>query len=250
MSRVQSIERAFAVLGALAEGPVGVTDVADRVELPKSTVARLLASLAREGAVEQVPGGTDYRLGSRIAALAAGADPIRGLIAVAHPALAELVASIGESAGLSVLEDGMIHCVDQVDTIHEVQVRDWTGTRAPVHAVPSGHVVLASLAAADLEAYLARPRDRLTSRTLVSSDALRDRLVEVRRRGYAWVLDEFADGLTSVAAGVANERGAVVAAIHVHGPSYRFPGGRDERTIGEEVARVAGRVAARLQRGT
>ena len=58
MSRVQSIERAFAVLGALADGPVGVTEVADRVGLPKSTVARLLGSLQREGVVEQVPGGT------------------------------------------------------------------------------------------------------------------------------------------------------------------------------------------------
>ena len=55
MSRVQSIERAFAVLGALADGPIGVTEVADRVDLPKSTAARLLASLAREGVVEQVP---------------------------------------------------------------------------------------------------------------------------------------------------------------------------------------------------
>ena len=43
MSRVQSIERAFAVLGALADGPLGVTEVAQRVDLPKSTAARLLA---------------------------------------------------------------------------------------------------------------------------------------------------------------------------------------------------------------
>ncbi len=54
MSRVQSIERAFAVLAALADGPIGVTGVAERVGLPKSTVARLLGSLQREGAVEQV----------------------------------------------------------------------------------------------------------------------------------------------------------------------------------------------------
>ena len=59
MSRVQSIERAFAVLGALGGGPLGVTEVADRVGLPKSTVARLLASLRAEGAVEQVAAGTD-----------------------------------------------------------------------------------------------------------------------------------------------------------------------------------------------
>ena len=62
MSRVQSIERAFAVLGALTGGPIGVTEVAERVELPKSTAARMLQSLAREGAVEQVPGETRYRL--------------------------------------------------------------------------------------------------------------------------------------------------------------------------------------------
>ena len=74
MSRVQSIERAFAVLGALADGPIGVTEVADRADLPKSTAARLLASLAREGVVEQVPG--DIALPARAAARhARRADP-------------------------------------------------------------------------------------------------------------------------------------------------------------------------------
>src|SRR5205809_23823 len=46
MSRVQSIERAFAVLGALTDGPIGVTEVADRAALPKSTAARMLAAAA------------------------------------------------------------------------------------------------------------------------------------------------------------------------------------------------------------
>ena len=75
MSRVQSIERAFAVLGALADGPIGVTEVAERADLPKSTAARLLASLAREGVVEQVPGDTRYRLGPRLVTLAARIRP-------------------------------------------------------------------------------------------------------------------------------------------------------------------------------
>ena len=71
MSRVQSIERAFAVLAALAGGPIGVTEVAQRAALPKSTAARLLSSLVREGAVEQVPGDSRYRLGPQIVTLAA-----------------------------------------------------------------------------------------------------------------------------------------------------------------------------------
>src|SRR5258705_11189713 len=59
---VQSIRRAFSVLGALADGPLGVTDVAGRSHIPKSTAARILGALAAEGAVEQVPGETRYRL--------------------------------------------------------------------------------------------------------------------------------------------------------------------------------------------
>ena len=84
MSSVQAIRRAFDVLGALAAGPLGVTDVADRSGLPKSTAARMLATLVHEGAVEQVPGDSRYRLGPRMATLAAGLTPARSLAAVAH----------------------------------------------------------------------------------------------------------------------------------------------------------------------
>ena len=87
MSRVQSIERAFAVLGALADGPIGVTEVADRADLPKSTAARLLASLAREGVVEQVPGDTRYRLGPRLGH-PRRADPAGALAGRAGPPVA------------------------------------------------------------------------------------------------------------------------------------------------------------------
>ena len=97
MSRVQSIERAFAVLGALADGPIGVTEVADRADLPKSTAARLLASLAREGVVEQVPGDSRYRLGPRLVTLAARIRPARSLAALArHEDRPRLAASFAD----------------------------------------------------------------------------------------------------------------------------------------------------------
>src|SRR4029077_6621107 len=102
MSRVQSIERAFAVLAVLADGPIGVTEVAGRVGLPKSTVARLLRSLQGEGAVEQVPGDTRYRIGDRIATLAARIVPGGSIVSLARPDLQELAADVGEAAGLAV----------------------------------------------------------------------------------------------------------------------------------------------------
>jgi DNA-binding IclR family transcriptional regulator len=247
VSRVQSIERAFAVLGALSDGPIGVTEVAQRVDLPKSTAARLLASLSHEGAVEQVPGGSRYRLGPRIAHLAAGLGSGRGLIELAHPSLAALAAASGEVAGLSVPDGFVVHYVDQVDTPNPVSIRDWTGTRVPMHAVSSGHVFLAHLSPGALERLLAQPLERFTPATLVDPTALRERIAAVRRDGYAWVRDEFALGITSVAAAIAGASGEIVAAVHVHGPSYRFPVDGAEAAVSSAVVASAARISARLR---
>ena len=84
MSTVQSIDRAFAVLRSLTSGPAGVTEIADRVGLPKSTVSRLLSTLEELGAVEQVAAGGDYRVGWAMLELAAAARPGRSLVSVAR----------------------------------------------------------------------------------------------------------------------------------------------------------------------
>jgi DNA-binding IclR family transcriptional regulator len=247
VSRVQSIERAFTVLSTLADGPLGVTDVADRAGLPKSTAARLLASLAREGAVEQASGGTRYRLGTRLLTLSSGLSARRSLVAVAHPFLIELAEQTGEAAGLSVPDGRTVHYIDQVDSPNPVQVRDWTGTRIPMHAVSSGLVVLASLKPAALEAYLVGPLERFTERTVTVPSEIRDRLSNVRRDGDAWVREEFAVGINSVAAPVADATGEVVAAVHLHGPTYRFPPQGQSEQLGQAVEAAAGRIGARLR---
>ncbi len=248
MSRVQSLERAFAVLTALGDGPAGVTDLAARVDLPKSTVARLLAALAREGAVEQAPGDSRYRLGPRIVSLAAAVRPTRGLVALAHPILVSLAEATGEAAGLSIPDGPSVHYVDQVDSPHPVSVRDWTGTRAPMHTVSSGLVFLASASPAALDAYLARPLERLTPRTVTDPAELRERLRRVLLDGHAWARDEFAEGITSVAAPLSDPQGEVVAAVHVHGPSYRFPSTGNEAEAAAAVVATAGRISARLRK--
>lgn len=244
---VQSIRRAFAVLGALADGPLGVTDVALRSHIPKSTAARMLAALAAEGAVEQVPGESRYRLGPHLVALASGLGDARGLVATARPLLIDLASDLGEAAGLSVRDGWTVHYVDQVESPNPVQVRDWTGTRIPLHAVSSGQVFLAQLPGPMLARYLAEPLEQFTPNTLTSAAALLERLRDVRRDGHAWVRDEFAVGITSVAAPVADARGELVAAVHVHGPTYRFPAPGTEDGIAQAVRAAAARIGDRLR---
>src|SRR5258706_493712 len=67
------------------------------------------------------------------------------------------------------------------------------------------------------------------------------------RAGPAWVHDEFAEGLSSVAAPIADALGNVNAAVHVHGPSYRFPAPGAEEHVAEAVMAAAARISARIR---
>ena len=247
MSSIQSVKRAFDVLGALGDGPLGVTEVADRAGLPKSTAARVLATLVGEGAVEQVPGDTSYRLGPRLITLAAGFSLTRSLAAIARSTLIDLAQTSGEAAGLAMPDGDLVHYIDQVDTVQPVLVRDWTGARVPLHAVSSGQVLLAFRTPAAIERYLERPMERFTDRTLTEPDAVRERLREVRRQGFAWAMDEFETGISSIAAPIADASGEVIAALHVHGPSYRFPPEEAKTDLAQRLLGGAARIAAGLR---
>src|SRR5688572_9743072 len=100
MGSVQSVERAFTVLHCLAGGPAGVTEIAERCDLPKSTVSRLLATLHDIDVVEQTESGGDYRIGGALLDLAGGVAPTAHLVALARPHLADLSEQLGEATGL------------------------------------------------------------------------------------------------------------------------------------------------------
>jgi DNA-binding IclR family transcriptional regulator len=86
-----------------------------------------------------------------------------------------------------------------------------------------------------------------TARTLTEPDAVRERLREVRRHGYAWAMDEFETGISSIAAPIADASGEVIAAVHVHGPSYRFPASGTQADVAQVVLSAAAQIAAGLR---
>lgn len=246
MSGVQSIERAFNLLRALSIGPAGVTELADRTDLPKSTVARLLAALAAEGAVERNEIGGEYQLGGELLELAQSATPARSLIATARPFLTELTAATGETSGISVLEGDEVRYLDAVPSEEEVQVRDWTGEAVPFNLVPSGFVLMSGRPAEEIDRRLAEPLAVGTDRSLSTPEEVRRRLDEARRCGFAWAYGEYDEGLNSLAAAVIDRRGARVASVHIHGPAYRFPEPDTAERIAQLLVDSARRLAKRL----
>ncbi len=246
MSTVQSVERAFTVLQCLARGAAGVSEIADRTGLPKSTVSRLLGTLVELGAVEQSEVLGVYGLGELIIELSASASPGRNLVSLARPHLVELVDQIDEAAGLGVLDGGKVYYLDQVDGHHEVQVRDWTGESVDAHVVSSGLVLMASAPPLARSSFLSQPLEAWTDGSVTDPEAITARLDEVKRAGYAWVYEEMSEGLNSVAAPIVNPAGMVIAAVHAHGPSYRFPAPGAAATVAAAVVDAAHRISERL----
>jgi IclR family transcriptional regulator, acetate operon repressor len=246
MATVQSVERAFAVLRALTMGPAGVSEIAERTDLPKSTVSRLLATLVEVGAVTQGEAMGGYALGEALLDLSAAASPGRNLVGIVRPHLTELMEEIGEATGLGVLDGARVYYLDQVDSDHEVQVRDWTGESVDAHVVSSG-LVLMSMAPPEVQrAFLDGPHAAWTEHSVVDPASIAWRLDEVRRAGFAWVYEEMSEGLNSVAAPIVNPAGRAIAAIHAHGPSYRFPADGGAAAIAASVVSTARRVSDRV----
>lgn len=247
MAGVQSIERAFAILRELALGPAGVTDIAERVDLPKSTVSRLLSALEAEGAVSQRDTGGEYELGPGLAALADSANTDANMTAVVRPFLVELNDLVGETTGFVVRSGRNVYWVDNVETVDlAVQVQDRTGFYAPMHSVPAGLALLSHLPQAEIEAYLAQPLERVNSRTVTDPDQLRARLEEILTAGVVWSHDDLGEGITAVDVPFRGSSGQFEGALFINAPSFRFPAPGDEAHIQKLIVGAASRLSSRF----
>jgi DNA-binding IclR family transcriptional regulator len=239
---VRSVDRAAALLLALGESPgaAGVTELARRLGLHKSTASRLLATLERRGLVEQDDETGKYRLGLVVIRLAERAERTLDLRGLALPELERLARLTHETTSLGVIDGDQLMTVAQVDGPNLVAVGDWTGRATPLHCVAPGKVIMAALAEREVVRIVKRGLPRHTERTIVDLEPLLEELARIRRRGYATAIGEFEPGTNAVAAPVHDARGQVIAAVDVWGPTFRLT----PRRIPELAAQVRETAAA------
>ena len=215
----------LAVLGspeALERGGLGVVRIAQLVGREKTQVSRGLKTLAAAGFAERDPETRSYRLGWKIFALGAGAGDAR-LLHAAVPVLQDLVAGIGETAHLSVL-DG-VEVLTLLSELPAVAVRasGWQGRRVPASCTSSGRALLFDHSLEDLQRrFVGREMLRSGPNAARSLHELHDRIVRDRAHGVAVSDEEFEAGLVAVAAPVRNARGAIVAVVNVSAPKFRL----------------------------
>ena len=242
-----SVDRIVDVLAAFAfeKQEWRPSELARHLQMPKSTVLYVLQSLARRQMVQREASGS-YRLGFffyKLSAVALGQYSFRDLTL---KVLGEAVEASGETAYLSVYQDGELILLEKVDGPHPVRYHPSLRRSRWLHAGAAGKAVLAFLDDAAVENVLSQPLEPLTERTITDPERLRQELAEIRKRGYAVSVGERIDGAAAVGAPVFDADGRVIGSAVISLPAERFDA-QKEANLGaliKDTAETLSRVAA------
>lgn len=224
---VQVIARAAAILRRLSTAPQGcsLAELAADVDLPRSTVHRLVKALEAEGLVAPVSASAGFRLGPGLLQIASANR--EWLVAQIHSELVALSDRLKETVDLAVLSGDHVVFIDQVARPQRLQTVSAVGVSFPLHSTANGKALLATLDEAEVRKLLPPRLRRLTCHTITSLDVLLAELEEVRATGLAWDREENDIGICAVGSTVATGVG-IVTAVSIPVPASRFAGREDE----------------------
>lgn len=234
---IQAVGRVFEIVEQLrADGPAGVTTIAERLDLPKSTVHGYLTSMKRCGFVMSDDG--KYRLGLRFLDLGNHARGYYRLYETAKPEINELVAELGERAQVMVEEDGRGVYIYQTNGENAIQTDSHIGLAVNLHTTAAGKAYLAFQPPKRRDELVDGELETLTEHSIADPDELREELETVRERGYALNMEEKINGMRAVGAPILDD-GVSTAAISISGPTTRFNGEFFRDELPERMSRVA-----------
>jgi len=208
-----------------------VSDIADTLQLPRSTAYRYMAALRSHRFIEESPNG-GYRLGNRILELAATIRR-RPLSEIACPHMSEIAELTGETVILCGLRGHVGVCLEKVDGTHTLRVSHELGDTYPLHAGATGKAILAYLEGSQQQEIIDDVGlPRITDSTITRVADLLLELQRVRTVGYSESKGESIEGTHGIAAPIFDSGESVVASIGVSIPTHRAVSENRERVIG------------------
>jgi IclR family transcriptional regulator, KDG regulon repressor len=223
-ARLSSVANSIRLLTSFSgeEDELGITTLAGRLRLAKSTVHRLAATLTSAGFLEQNAETGKYRLGVTLFELGALVRRRMDVANEARPKLRELLEKTGETVQLGIVDHYSVLYVYEMESPRAIRMAAAVGGRAPLHCTAVGKVLLAFQPPDYVKDALARELTVYTPKTVIKRDALLEMLDEVRQREHAIDDEESEGGLRAIAAPVRNHTGAVIAALGVAAPVQRM----------------------------
>ncbi|MGI9824920.1 IclR family transcriptional regulator [Agromyces sp. Marseille-Q5079] len=237
------LDRMTAILEAFDQDDrgLGISELAMRAGLPKSTVSRLVTTLVRQSYLER--DGRRIHLGLRVFELGQLAAQPRDLRAAAMPVMAELRHATHETVHLAIRDRHEMVCIAVLRARPGTPTSARTGGRLPIHATALGKAVLAYASASVIDEILSSGLEARTSQSITDPAVLRRQLGAIRQGGLALDVEEFAPGVACAARAVFAPSGALVAALSVSGNADGFEPARFEPAIRVAALSLANRLA-------
>ena len=222
--RLSSVATAMRLLKAFSEQEVeiGISDLAKRLGVAKSTVHRLSVTLVSEGMLEQNPESGKYRLGLALFRLGALVRHRMDVSIEARHLLRELREKANETVHLAVLDGPEIMYVYNLESTQAIRMRSDIGVRKPAYCTAEGQAMLAFQPPEVMERVISAGMPPRTPQTITDPAALRKALEAVRQRGCAIEDEESEIGMRCIAAPIRDDSGDVIAAIGLAGPVSRL----------------------------
>jgi len=242
---MNNVLNVFEVLEAVSiRQPVGVSELARSMALPKSTVQRSLETLQTAGWLQRGASGA-WSLTLKPAVIGQRAGNEWSVRDAAQTVMVGLRHETGETVRLWVRDGDDVVLIDTIESAKTVRAIAPVGSRIALHASSAGKAILAAMADDDLDRYLAGELRAYTDRTIVEPNQLRRTLEEVRARGYAQSNSEANVDVGGVAAPVLSPARRPIAAIGVVLPMHRLDADLAAR-FGELVQGAAAQVTATI----
>ena len=241
-----AVSRALGVLDAFmgSDTQLTMSELARRVDLPKSTVHRLISQLTESGFLTRVD--RRYQLSMHVLRLGNQHGLCRpgGMREIAAPHLAGLFQHTGFVVNLAVLEGSDVVYLDKIQGPRAPRSPAHVGGRMPALSTALGKAMVAHSEPAVVRQVFATGLTRRTPHSIIAPGLMRDQLLRIRDSGVAYDIQECMVGLTCVAAPVLSSARVPIAAISVSGPVVRL----DPQAAAPLVIRAAALIAGEWRR--
>lgn len=248
MSANQSVDRALSILWILNGAKhATVTEIAQELEVHKSTASRLLSALERQALVVRRQDDLAYELGQGILQLAGSVNSQNDLTKSAQLLVETVAQHFKLTANVAVLDEiYAVNIAQSAPTERFFTPRQYVGRRTPGHATSSGKVLLAGAADNVREQLVHEPLERFTKWTITDRQRLFDELNTVKERGWAASNNEWDTDMTAVAVPLHSISNDVIAAVTITGFTHDLPSDAFTRQA-EELTTVVQRFGRLLE---
>jgi DNA-binding IclR family transcriptional regulator len=247
--RVQTAQKVFRIIEFLQDRGVSrISEVADELDMAKSTVHRYLMTLHELNYVSKE--GDMYNIGLRFLSLGESARYRDPEYLIIEPTVEQLAKQTGERAQFIVEENGYGVYLHTALGENGVKIESGAGQRVSIQSTASGKAILAALPNSRVEEILTgRGLPERTANTITERGRLLGELEEIRDRGYAINDEESAMGLRAIGVSITGQVGQVIGALSVSGPSQRMKGEQFETEIPELLLDTANQLELEIAYG-